>query len=304
MHVAQANEAPNHFRSSAARPSSLTLLRTAVAEVLSRRHLIRYLLRANLKKQGTDTILGNVWWLLDPLISMVIYVIVMTYIFQRRTPDFPLFLLAAMVPFKWFTGSISGGVGSITGNGQLIKQIQFPKLVLPLTAVVAELVNLVFGIVILLAMLVLVYPAHASFLVLWIPVIAVVQLFFTLSLAIVLSAVTVFYRDIGNLISHLMRLLLYTAPIIWSFDDVQGRGSQLEAAIGHAGFVILKDNPLAILLESYRHVIYGVANGTEWLPPVPPDLIQLGIILLVSLGLCALAIILFKRLEPAFAKVL
>ena len=144
-----ANEAPTSFRSSAVRPGALELVRTALAEILSRRRLISYLVRAQIKKQGTDTVLGNVWWILDPLLSMLIYVFVMTLIFARKTPDFPLFLLAAMIPFKWFTGTIESSVGAVIGKGALIKQIQFPKIVLPLTICGAEIVNLGFGMVVL-----------------------------------------------------------------------------------------------------------------------------------------------------------
>ena len=184
------DEAPASFRSSATRPGAVDLITTAFHEVISRRRLITYLVRAEIKKQGTDTVLGNIWWILDPLLSMLVYVVVMTYIFARQTPDFPIFLLAAMIPFKWFTGTISvvGHLGD-RPSGPLIKQIQFPKIVLPLTINGAELVNLGFGLIVLMGLL-LIWPFldgnapgphdHLSLMVLWIPVIAVVQFVFQL----------------------------------------------------------------------------------------------------------------------------
>ena len=66
---------------------------------------------------------GLSWEMLDPLIAMSVYVFVMTVIFQRSLPDFPLFLLAAVIPFKWFTQSISDSVGSVVRNEKLIKQV-------------------------------------------------------------------------------------------------------------------------------------------------------------------------------------
>jgi ABC-type polysaccharide/polyol phosphate export permease len=235
-----------------------------------------------------------------------VYVIVMTFIFQRRIPDFPIFLLAAIIPFKWFTTTIGSAANSVAGQGQLIKQIQFPKLVLPLTTAVAEVINLGFGMIVLLAVTVLFYPAHLSLMILWIPLIALVQFVFTLGIALMISAITVFYRDVGNLISHLMRLAFYLAPILWSFDDLSGRGGDLEKAIGPTGLAILHYNPLAIFLDSYRHVIYGVVQngGTSWAAPVPPDVGALAVVLVISLGLLAFGTWVFKRLEPAFAKVL
>lgn len=301
-----ASEQPTFFRSSAVRPGPLELLLTAIREVASRRRLIRYLVRAQIKKQGTDTVLGNVWWILDPLLSMGVYVIVMTFIFQRRVPDFPIFLLAAIIPFKWFTATIGSSANSVAGQGQLIKQIQFPKLVLPLTSAVAEVINLGFGMIVLFSVMLLFYPAHLSLMILWVPVIAVVQFVFTLGIALVVSAITVFYRDVGNLIGHLMRLAFYLAPILWSFDDLSGRGGDLEKAIGPTGLAILHYNPLAILLDSYRHAMYGVVQegGLSWSAPVAPDLGALGVVFVISLVMVAIGTWVFKRLEPAFAKVL
>ena len=314
------DEAPASFHSSATRPKAVDLITTAFHEVVSRRRLITYLVRAEIKKQGTDTVLGNIWWILDPLLSMLVYVVVMTYIFARKTPDFPIFLLAAMIPFKWFTGTISSSVTSVTEQSALIKQIQFPKIVLPLTINGAELVNLGFGLIVLMGLLVI-WPFmehsgtgphdHLSLMVLWIPVIAVVQFTFQLGLSLMVAAITVFYRDIGNIISHLLRLLFYLAPILWSFDDLgAGRGGELKSALGEGGFQILHNNPVAILLEQYRHVVYGVVTdlpggvGQTFLPAEPVALVQLFFMFIGSLVLCAFGALIFKRLEPAFAKVL
>jgi ABC-type polysaccharide/polyol phosphate export permease len=290
-----ANESPTSFRSSAVRPGALDLVTTAFREILSRRRLISYLVRAQIKKQGTDTVLGNVWWILDPLLSMLVYVLVMTVIFARKTPDFPIFLLSSMIPFKWFTGTVGDSVGAVVAQAQLIKQIQFPKIVLPLTICGAEVVNLGFGMIVLVGVMLIAYPSHLSLMIGWVPIIAIVQFIFTLGISLIVSSITVFYRDIGNLIGHLMRLLFYLAPILWSFDALGGRGGDLEAALGKTGFQILHYNP-----------IYGVVadDGLSWTGAVPPNLIALAFVLVVGLVLCVLGALVFKRLEPAFAKVL
>ena len=298
------NEAPSHFRSSAARPGGLSLFVTAMREIASRRRLIRYLVRAEIKSQGTDTVLGNLWWLLDPLISMLVYVVVMTFIFQKATVDFPLFLLGGHDPVQVVHRHGHQRDQSITGKESLIKQIQFPKIVIPLEAVGAEFVNFVAGLGLLALLLILAYPAHASLQLLWLPLIIAVQFLFTLGVAIALAAITVFYRDVGNLIGHVMRLVFYLAPILWSFDDVAGRGSALEQGLGPTGFKILKENPISVLLESYRHVVYGVSTGKGYNPATSPELMQLGLLAVFSVFLLIGAVIMFKRVEPAFAKVL
>jgi lipopolysaccharide transport system permease protein len=302
------NEAPSAFRSSAYRPGALELITGAVRDVVSRRRLIGYMIRAQVRKKGADTVLGNVWWILDPLITMLVYVLVMTVIFQRSTPDFPLFLLAAMVPFKWATATIGGSTGAVISHERLIKQILFPKIILPITTAGAEVVSFAFGMVVLVAVLLVAYPDHLSVQVAWVPVIAAVQFVFTLGLAIMVSAVTVFYRDVGIVIGHTMRLLFWISPILWSFDAAVGRGQALAAALGETGFAILAYNPISILLTNYRHAIYGhvARDGDDltWTAATPPDFALLGIVLLSGIVLLVIGTLVFKRLEPAFAKVL
>jgi lipopolysaccharide transport system permease protein len=303
-----ASDAPATFRSSAQRPRALDLLTTAWFEVMSRRRLIQYLVRAEVKKKGADTVLGNVWWVLDPLFSLMVYVFVMTFIFGRSQVDFPVFLLAAMIPFKWFTGTIADSVTSVSSQSALIKQIQFPKIVLPIVTNGAGLVNLAFGMAVLITVVALFYTAHLSLMLLWVPVIAAIQFVLMLGLSMFLSALTVFYRDIGIIIGHLLRLLFYVAPILWTFGAVNGRGTLLHEAVGDVGFTILRYNPIAILMESYRTAVYGVTtpNGKTWHQASfwSMDVMALVGVLVISLVILTLGVIAFKRLEPAFAKVL
>jgi lipopolysaccharide transport system permease protein len=306
------HEAPVSFRSSALRPGPLGLVAQALHEVWSRRRLIQYLVRADVKKKGSDTILGNLWWVIDPLLQMAVYVILFSIIFQRAQPDFPLFLFAAILPWKWFNSTIGDAVTSVVLQDRLIKQIQFPKIVLPVATVTAGIVNFTFGLLPTMGLLLLM-PGHLSINVLWVPVIAAVQFIFTLALSLVVSAVNVFYRDVGNLSRHVLLLWFYLSPALWSFERFEGQGGP----ITRLGVSILRLNPFAVLLDAYRTVIYGrivstTVTGADgkatvvdtFTPGQPPDLIALGILALASLALLALATLLFKRLEPAFAKVL
>ena len=131
--VTATSEAPASFRSSSVRPGAFSLVQGGIREVLSRRRLIAYLVRADLHKKGSDTLLGNLWWFLDPLLQMLVYVIFVGIILQRRTPDYPLFVLCAILPWKWFDSTVKDGVGSVVTRERLIKQIYFPKMVLPIS---------------------------------------------------------------------------------------------------------------------------------------------------------------------------
>ena len=182
------NEAPAAFRSSTDRLGTIALIRAAISDVWSRRRLIGYMVRADIKKRGVDTVLGNVWWVLDPLITMLIYVLVMTVIFQRSTPDFPLFLLSAMVPFKWFTATIGNSTGAVVGKEGLIKQILFPKIILPVTGSLSQTVGFFFGMLVLAVVLVFVYTDHLTVQIIWVPLIAAVQFVFVLGITFMVSS--------------------------------------------------------------------------------------------------------------------
>jgi len=283
-------EVPAAFRTSAARVGPMGLLAQAASEVRNRRHLIGYLARADLKKKGTDTFFGNLWWVIDPLLQMAVYVVLVTVIFQRSTPAYPLFIFAAILPWKWFTTSIGDAITSVSGQDKLIKQIQFPKVVLPAAALLAGVFQFAFGMIPLAGLLLLLYPDRISWTLVFIPVIALVQFTFTIAVGLVVAALNVFFRDVGNLARHVLRLWFYLSPGLYNAATIAKVGE------AHPTLVqVMKVNPFFTILESYRSAIY---DG------LVPDFGALAVVLAVSLLLVVVATIFFKRLEPSFAKVL
>ena len=286
------SEAPAAFRHSAARPGPFALIREGIEEIRSRRRLVRYLVQADMKKKGADTLLGNVWWVLDPLLQMVVYVVFVAIILQASTPDYPLFILSAILPWKWFTASVNDATSSVVSQERLIKQIQFPKIVLPVAATTAGVVGFAFGLI-ALALIMLFFRDRVSLNLLFIPVIAVVQYIFTLGFALAVASVNVFFRDLGNV----LRLWFYLSPALYSLSRVENTNFMQNNPVL---LFLAKANPFAILFESYRAVIYGTPDGG----PALPNWGALAALLVASTILLGLTTILFKRLEPSFAKVL
>jgi len=273
-----------------ARRGTFRLLVEALREIRSRRRLVRYLVDADLQKKGANTLLGNIWWILDPLLQMTVYVVFVSVIVGSTQDAYPLFIFCAILPWKWFTSSIGDGITSVTAQETIIKQVQFPKIVLPLAAVVSGIVNFAFGMIPLAALLILFYSSHISAWLVLIPVVAAVQFVFTLALAVFLSAANVFFRDVGNVFRHLLRLWFYLSPALYSADKIDSI-----AAKGGIISRVFNLNPWASMFESYRNLIY-YKTGPEWTS-------LLGVLIL-SFVLLGLSIIFFKRTEPSFAKVL
>jgi lipopolysaccharide transport system permease protein len=291
-------EAAAALRHASGHPTALTLLREAVSEITSRRRLIRYLVQAEMKKRGSDTILGNIWWILDPVLQMGVYLVFVSIIARRPAPDYPLFIFAAILPWKWFSAVITDASTAVVRQDRLIKQIAFPKIVLPVATTTAGVVGFIAGLVPLGVLLAL-HPArfNPALLIVFIPVIAFVQYCFTLAVAILVAAANVFFRDLGNALGHFLRLWWFLSPGLYSLAWMDDLSIVKNHPIIHtlAGL-----NPFAVLFEAYRAVIYGTETGG----PVVPDALALGALLLASLVLIGLASVFFKRVEPNFAKVL
>jgi lipopolysaccharide transport system permease protein len=283
-------EAPISYHSTSKRLGPLGLIAQAAREIQSRRRLIRYLVQADLKKKGADTILGNIWWVLDPLLQMLVYVLLVSVILDRKQADYPLFIFAAILPWKWFTTAVGDAITSVSSQDRLIKQLQFPKIVLPTAATVAGVVNFAFGFLALAGLLAIFYRDRATPYLALLPLIAAVQFVFTLAVAYAVSAVNVFYRDVGNVSRHALRLWFYLSPGLYGVATLKSIGDHYPLLIQLMSF-----NPFFVLFNAYRAVIYDVQM---------PDLTSLSVLFVASIGLIALKSVLFKRVEPSFAKVL
>lgn len=285
-------------RSSSDRPGPVGLVVEGFRESLARRRLIRYLIQADVKKKGSNTLLGNVWWILDPLLQMMVYVVLVSVIFVRQQEDYALFVFASILPWKWFTSTVNDAISSVTSQERLIKQIQFPKVVLPVAATLAGVINFAFGLVALAGLLLILFQDRISPYLLLIPVIGVVQLVFSLGVALALAAANVFVRDVANIARHFLRLWFYLSPGLYSLTLLA------ESSIAQENpwiMTLLRLNPFAVLFEAYRSVIYGTSDGG---PPTMPNMQALAVLLAFSVVLVGVTMALFKRLEPSFAKIL
>ncbi|MFL5680051.1 MAG: ABC transporter permease [Chloroflexota bacterium] len=274
-------------RPTTSRRGHVALAAQGLKDILGRQRLIRYLVGADLKRTHADTAFGQLWWIFDPLLQMAVYVILVQVIFKRNTPDYPLFIFAAILPWKWFSTTLGDATSSIVNRQALIRQVQFPKVVLPVAAITAGTLSFFIGLI-ALGIVYLFYLDRLSFWVLLIPVIAAVQYVFTIALGILLAAVDTFYRDVQNVLRHILRLWFYLSPALYSLPEATNGG-------GSPFRVLLKLNPFGPLFESYRAVIYS---------ETAPDWRGLLIVLLASFVLLAFSLSVFKRVEPAFARIL
>ena len=218
-------------------------MKSYVKEMLRRKDLMMYLIVSGLKSKHRNTWLGYFWWLLDPLLNMVVYYFLMVIVLGRGGVNYPVFLAIGVVVFKWFRSSVMGTAKSISIKSGIITQVYIPKAVFPIGENISQIVNFTFGLVIV-AVFLAVFRIPPSVHIVWLPYIMFVQLMFHMALGLFLGYVCVFIKDIEHIIGHLMRILRYAAPVIWE----QGRLPE--------GYTWVVDgNPLSWILMSYRDIL-------------------------------------------------
>lgn len=251
-------------------------------ELFRYRELVRYTVSSSLKLETAGTILGAVWWLLEPLLLMLVYVVFVDVILQRGGENFALFVLVAVIAWKHFSSGCGRAMGNTVRHQELMKQVRFPRSVLPMSAVLGVTVHFVFGIGLPVAVAVAfgIYPAAVLPLVL---VVAAIQLVLTLAFAFAFAGVNFFFRDLQPMVAYLFSLWFFLSPTLYPVSAVP------------AGLRPMYDvNPFTYLLESYRAIIM---DGR--IPDFGPLLGVAG----ASLALLAVAFLIFVRLEQSFTKV-
>ena len=159
--------------------------------------------------------LGFFWSFINPLTLLLIYSFVFKYFLPRaadKLPPYEVFMFCGILPWTWFSSSLLESSGVLISGGNLIKKVLFPAEVLPIVTVLANMVHFFLGMPILFAFIV--YngiPLHLSELV-WLPVVILVQLVLTLGFALILSALTVHFRDLRDILQNLMTFWFFATP--------------------------------------------------------------------------------------------
>lgn len=255
-------------------------------QLLRYRALIQSLVARELKARYRGSLLGFFWSFVNPLLLLLIYTFVFTIVMPGARgaglEPFSLFMFSGILPWTWFSSSLLESCGVLIAGGNLIRKVLFPAEVLPIVTVLTGLVHFCLGLPILAAF-VIYYRVPVSVADLaWLPLIVLVQLVLTLGLALFLSALTVHFRDIRDLLANLLTLWFFATPIVYSM-------SQAPPAVRR----VLNFNPFTHLAVSYQEVLLP-GPFEQW-----PRLIILGAIS----GLVFLAgYFVFDRLRDTFAE--
>lgn len=243
--------------------------------------LVLYKTYADLRAEAARTYVGFLWWIVEPLASMLVYYVVFSVILSRGGENYVAFLFIGVVPWRWFQTTIMKGSGSIVSSRGLMQQVYLPKIVLPLVSLLSDLAKFVVVFLILLVYVVVTgLPIGETYLAL--PLVLLVQLVFVLGMTLIVAACTPFLPDLRYVLQNVTRLWFFLSGVFYDLEIFSERAQ-----------VYLRLNPMAVLLDSYRDIML---RG-EW-----PDVSRLMAILAVSLVLVIVGVWLLVRYDYVYPK--
>jgi ABC-type polysaccharide/polyol phosphate export permease len=213
------------------------------------RALIQSLVARELKARYRGSALGFVWSFVNPLLLLLIYTFVFTVVMPgahpRELEPFALFMFCGILPWTWFSSSLLDSADVLIAGGNLIKKVLFPAEVLPIVSVLAGLVHFCLGLPILAAFLIYYRVPTWPTDLLWFPLIVLTQLVLTTGLALFISALTVHFRDVRDLLANLLTLWFFATPIIYPITQAPERVRR-----------VLNLNPFTHLAIAYQEVLF------------------------------------------------
>ena len=245
----------------------------------------RELMKTNIKKEirgkYKGSWLGIMWTFLNPLLMLAVYAFVFPYILRVNVENYTIFMIVALIPWNFFTTAIQTGTGCVVANGNILKKVYFPREIIPISITTSQLVNFLITCLIMFVFII-VSGVGFSIHILLLPLIILIQFILTLAFNFVLSALTVYAHDIDHFVGVALTLGFYATPIVY-----------LSTMLPEKFQWAMKVNPMAVLVESYRSILYYHQM---------PEFKILGIWAGLSVLFLILGYAIFKKLEKSFVE--
>jgi lipopolysaccharide transport system permease protein len=257
-------------------------------ELREYRDLFYFLVWRDIKVLYKQTVLGFTWAVIRPVFSMVVFSVIFGNLANVPSDGvpYPIFSYAALVPWTYFSTAVTKSTQSLVTNARMLTKVYFPRLVIPMTPVLANLVDFAIAFIVLLLMMVW-YGIPPTWNVVFLPLLVLLMILTTSGIGMWLSALAIQYRDVQHAIQFIVQLLMYAAPVVWPVSLIRER-------FGEAGLLLYGLYPMAGVIEGFRSALLG-AN------PMPWDLIMMGSFsaLLIAFS----GAFYFRRMERIFADV-
>ena len=255
-----------------------------LSDIWAYRELLYFFVWRDIKVRYKQTLLGAGWAIIQPLMTMVVFTIFFGHLAKVPSDGlpYPVFSLMALVPWTYFASALAGCSTSLSGYQHIISKVYFPRLIIPIAAVVAPLVDFAIGFAILIGFMAWYRIVPGSSIV-WLPALMLLALATAAGVGVWLAALNVRYRDVRYVVPFVVQLWMFATPVAYPASLVPARWRAVYGL-----------NPMAGVIEGFR---WALAGG-----PAP------GVITLVSAAVVVVLIaggaVYFRKLEGTFADVI
>jgi lipopolysaccharide transport system permease protein len=257
------------------------------ADLWRYRDLFYILSWRDIKVRYKQTVVGVLWSVLRPLLTMIIFTFVFSNIAKlpaEGSAPYAIMVYAAMLPWQFFSNALSEASNSLVGNANLISKVYFPRLIIPTASVITSFVDFLISFVILVGLMIY-YMYAPSWNILLLTVFLVIAFLASLGLGLYLTALNVKYRDFRYIVPFLVQFGLYISPVGFSSSVVPDQWRLLYSL-----------NPMVGVIDGFRWCILGGQSHIYW----PGFLLSLGIVVLFLF----LGVYQFRKMEKTFADVI
>jgi lipopolysaccharide transport system permease protein len=261
------------------------LLDIDYSELWDYRELLYAFVVRELKVRYKQTFIGVAWVLLQPLVTMLIFTIVFGQLAKMPSDNvwYPAFALTALLPWTYFSQAVTRAGGALVGNANLVSKVYFPRILLPLSMIVAPLVDLALSLVLLFGLLI-----YAGIPLTWkvitLPLFILVAMLAAMGVSLFISAANVRYRDVGHAIPFLMQIWMFASPIVYPVSLVPEQWRWIYGL-----------NPMAGVIEGFRWALLG---------QTVPDMAVMTVSTLVFFIFLLAGVVYFRQMERQFADVI
>ena len=260
-------------------------VRRDLRDLWKSRELVRTLAERDIRARYKQSFFGFGWSIVTPLLTVLVFTIFFKRIGRINTGDipYPLFAYVGLLPWSFFTASVSSGSGSLVFNSTILNKVYCPREVFPVASIVVQFVDTVIAGVVL-GLLFIYYSTAPAWTSVWVPLIFLVQLAFTVGLTLAFSTAIVYVRDLKQILGGILQMGLFLTPVAWGIRSVPDEWRVAYCAV----------NPLAAVIDGYRRVVLqGKAPAWDLMAPAAAT----------SLVVLIVGYYIFRRLEGGIADV-
>ena len=253
-----------------------------IVELYNYREMIFSLVKRELRGKYKASFLGFLWSFINPLFQLVVYTIVFSFIMRSGIENFAIFLFVGLIPWNFFSMSVSNGAACVINQQNLVKKIYFPRLVLPISYVTSMFVNMLLTFIVIFAVLIFSRHGINIYAIQFLPLVMIIEYILALGFCMLVSSITVYFRDLEYILGIVNMAWMYLTPILYTTDMIP---EELR--------VIFDLNPMTPVVLAYQQILYYKQ---------PPELETLMHAAVVGLVIFGLGVFVFEKIQRKFVE--